>query len=111
MLQAKEGLALINGTDGMLAFTRRLVQMLTPELFTPGERVIRAGAIIDADANWWTGHTTADTIKSYLKRYYTYGMGSARYAMTRGDWTHPDVRNYATPEALRALLDALRGEQ
>ncbi len=62
------------------------------------QRVIRAGAILDADSNWWTGHTTADTIKSYLKRYYTYGMGSARYAMTRRDWTHPDVRNYATPE-------------
>jgi glycosyltransferase involved in cell wall biosynthesis len=58
------------------------------------QRILRAGFILEADKNWWTGHTTADTIKSYIKRYYTYGEGSARYAMRRKDWIHPDLRNY-----------------
>jgi GT2 family glycosyltransferase len=58
------------------------------------QRVIKAGAIVEADENWWTGHTTSDTLKAYLRRYYTYGKGSARYAFTRKDWLHPDLRNY-----------------
>lgn len=63
------------------------------------QRLIRAGAVLEADPRWRTGHTTADTIKSYLKRYRTYGEGSARYALTRADWTHPDLRNYLDPAA------------
>lgn len=65
------------------------------------QRVLRAGAILEADVNWWCGHTTTDTLKSYLRRYFTYGEGSARYAFTRGDWIHPDLRNYLTPTARR----------
>lgn len=62
------------------------------------QRIIRTGAIIEADANWRTGHTTTDTIRAYIKRFYVYGEGSARYALTRADWTHPDLRHYLDPE-------------
>jgi glycosyltransferase involved in cell wall biosynthesis len=58
------------------------------------QRLLRAGAIIEADPNWWTGHSTNDTLKAYFKRYFTYGEGSARYAFERQDWLHPDLRNY-----------------
>jgi glycosyltransferase involved in cell wall biosynthesis len=68
------------------------------------QRLIKAGAIIEADENWWTGHTTSDTLKSYLKRYYTYGKGSARYAYVRRDWLHPDLRNYMEPEDARRTV-------
>ncbi len=70
------------------------------------QRLIRAGAILEADPRWRTGHTTADTIKSYLKRYYTYGEGSARYALTRTDWIHPDLRNYLEPAARKKSVRA-----
>jgi glycosyltransferase involved in cell wall biosynthesis len=63
------------------------------------QRLLRAGAILEADQNWWTGHTTTDTLKSYVRRYFTYGEGSARYAYTRQDWIHPDLRNYLTEGA------------
>lgn len=68
------------------------------------QRLIRAGAILEADPRWRIGHTTADTIKSYLKRYYAYGEGSARYCMTRRDWTHPDLRNYLDRGARRRTI-------
>src|SRR5262245_37580475 len=58
------------------------------------QRLIHAGAIVEADPRWRTGHTTTDTISAYLRRFYVYGEGSARYAMTRADWTHPDLRYY-----------------
>ena len=61
-------------------------------------RLVAAGAILEADENWWTGHTTSDTLKAYIKRYRTYGAGSARYAFARRDWLHPDLRNYLEPE-------------
>jgi glycosyltransferase involved in cell wall biosynthesis len=58
------------------------------------QRLIKAGAVIEADGRWRTGHTTTDTIRAYVRRFYAYGQGSARYAMTRADWTHPDLRHY-----------------
>jgi len=68
------------------------------------QRTIKAGAIVEADEGWWTGHTTSDTLKSYLKRYYTYGKGSARYAFARRDWLHPDLRNYLEDEDARRTV-------
>lgn len=73
------------------------------------QRLLRAGALIEADPHWWTGHTTCDTLKSYLRRYYTYGEGSARYAFTREDWIHPDLRNYLSPTARRRTVKAWSG--
>lgn len=68
------------------------------------QRCMRAGAVVAADERWWTGHITTDTIKAYLKRYFTYGEGSARYCMTRRDWTHPDVRNMLRDGPRRATV-------
>lgn len=61
------------------------------------QRVIRTGAIVEADPTWRTGHTTSDTIRAYVRRFYVYGEGAARYALTRADWTHPDLRHYLDP--------------
>lgn len=68
------------------------------------QRLIKAGALIEADPRWRTGHTTTDTIRAYIRRFYVYGQGSARYAMSRADWTHPDLRHYSEAHARRRAV-------
>lgn len=69
------------------------------------QRLLKAGAIIEADEDWWTGHTTSDTLHAYLKRYHAYGKASARYAHVRRDWLHPDLRNYGDDDAAKRTVD------
>lgn len=62
------------------------------------QRLLRAGAIIEADPDWWTGAAMLDPLKAYVRRSYEEGEGSARYAFLRQDWRHSDLAAYLQDE-------------
>ena len=70
------------------------------------QRLMKAGSILEADPHWWTGYTMEGSLRSYVKRSFKDGEGSARYAFLRQDWGHPDLRAYLEDEDADLMVKA-----
>jgi hypothetical protein len=48
-------------------------------------RLRMLGAKFAIDMNWWTEHPVADSLASFLRRWYRYGYGNAQHRIRSGD--------------------------